>query len=54
MNRLIKSKVQKKNNTYKADGHNLDLTYITDNVIGMSYPAHKALEKLYRNSIQKV
>jgi hypothetical protein len=53
---LIKNIVQKNNNTLdkERDGFNLDLTYITDNVIGMSYPASKTSEKLWRNSIDKV
>lgn len=53
---IVKNIVQKNNNTLdkERDGFNLDLTYITDNVIGMSYPASKASEKLWRNSIDKV
>ena len=51
---LIKNIVQKHNNTLHRDGFNLDLTYITDNVIGMSYPASKFTERFWRNSIDKV
>jgi hypothetical protein len=50
----IKKEVSKNNNKYTKDGYNLDLTYITDKVIGMSYPASKTFEKIYRNDVNKV
>jgi hypothetical protein len=36
------------------DGEELDLTYITDRVIAMAFPASDFIEKTYRNSIQDV
>lgn len=39
---------------YKKDGFNLDLTYITPRVVGMSFPAHSIKEKVYRNDIDVV
>jgi len=32
-------------------GQDLDLTYITDRIIAMAYPASNFLEKAFRNSI---
>jgi phosphatidylinositol-3,4,5-trisphosphate 3-phosphatase/dual-specificity protein phosphatase PTEN len=38
---------------FKEDGYNLDLTYITDRLIAMAFPA-SGIEKLYRNSIDVI
>jgi len=38
---------------YQSDGFNLDLTYITDRVIAMGYPADTA-ESLYRNNMKHI
>lgn len=39
---------------YTENGYDLDITYITQRVLGMSFPASKGTQKLYRNSINKV
>jgi len=46
----IKLQVVGNKKGYKKFGYNLDLCYITKNVIAMSFPA-SGLEKLYRNKI---
>lgn len=51
---MLKEKVSGKRNRYKDHRFNLDLTYITDWVIAMSYPASGLFERTYRNSIKEV
>ena len=50
----LKKKVSGKRRRLIEEGFNLDLSYITDRVIGMSYPANTWKEKLYRNNIDTV
>lgn len=51
---ILRNKVQKTNKKLDFNNKQLDITYITANVIGMSYPATKYIETLYRNSIENV
>ena len=54
----VRSKVSGKRNrviqTINGKRIDLDLTYITDRVVGMSFPASSATEKFYRNDIDQV
>lgn len=50
---LIRELVSGPKNRYREFGYNLDLTYITDRVIAMAFPA-SGLEKLYRNSVDSI
>ena len=49
----IRRKVSKKKRRYSADGYDLDLTYICDNIIAMGYPS-VGVESLYRNRLVDV
>ncbi|KAF0296987.1 Phosphatidylinositol 3,4,5-trisphosphate 3-phosphatase and dual-specificity protein phosphatase PTEN [Amphibalanus amphitrite] len=49
----IKSMVSKNKKRFEEGKFNLDLSYITDNIIAMGYPA-KAIETLYRNDAKEV
>ena len=53
MSDLIRAKVSKKKKRFQEDGFNLDLTYITDNIIAMGYPSEGA-EAAYRNPMPEV
>ena len=54
MDNYFRTIVSGKRNRYEKDGYNLDLTYITDRVVAMSFPAHTFKEKRFRNDIDKV
>jgi len=49
----LRCKVSGKRNRYKDDDYNLDITYITDRIIAMSFPA-SGFEQCYRNNIGSV
>ena len=49
----LRNKISGQNKRYTHQGFNLDLTYITDRIIAMSYPA-SGIEKYFRNKIDDV
>jgi phosphatidylinositol-3,4,5-trisphosphate 3-phosphatase/dual-specificity protein phosphatase PTEN len=49
----IRKQVSGKRNRLKEGEYNLDITYITDRILAMSYPA-TGFESMYRNSISDV
>lgn len=49
----IREIVSGKKNRYKQSGYNLDLTYVTERIIAMSFPA-SGVESVYRNHISDV
>jgi phosphatidylinositol-3,4,5-trisphosphate 3-phosphatase/dual-specificity protein phosphatase PTEN len=53
MANLLRHKVSKKKRRYIQDGFDLDLSYITERIIAMGFPADK-VEGLYRNPIKQV
>lgn len=49
----VRELVSGKKVRYKEQGYNLDLTYVCDRIIGMSFPA-SGIESAYRNHIDEV
>lgn len=54
MKRFIREKVSGKRNRLKTKEFDLDLSYISDRIIAMSFPASKAIQQCYRNDIAQV
>jgi len=52
-NNPIKKLVSKKKVRFEFEGYDLDLTYITDRIIAMGFPADN-IEKVYRNPLEEV
>ena len=52
--KLFRSLVAGPKNKTPYQGQQLDLTYITDRIIAMAFPASNFLEKTYRNDIDHV
>ena len=50
----IRKLVSGERRRYTAEGYDLDLTYITDRIIAMSFPAGGFMEAAYRNPISEV
>ena len=50
---IVKALVSKKKNRFCYDGFDLDLSYITTNIIAMGFPS-TSIEGLYRNSLEEV
>ncbi len=51
---LVRKVVAGPKNTTTYEGEELDLTYITQRIIAMAFPASEFLEKTYRNPIEDV
>lgn len=51
--RQLRAMVSKRKKRYQSEGHDLDLTYISDRVIAMGYPS-EGCESLFRNPMESV
>jgi len=47
----VRTLVSQEKVRFVNDGFDLDLSYITNNIIAMGYPAEKRIEATYRNDI---
>lgn len=50
---IVKKLVSQKKIRFDFDGYDLDLTYITDRIIAMGFPAEN-FQKIYRNPMEEV
>ena len=51
---FIRTKVSGKRKRFTEDGYDLDITYITERILAMSFPAAGFVQKMYRNNIVDV
>ena len=54
MTTIVRQKVSGKRRRFQQEGYDLDLTFITDKIVAMSFPASTWGEKIYRNNINEV
>ena len=53
MTTKIKKMVSKNKRRFETEGFNLDLSYVTDQVIAMGFPSER-VESVFRNSLEDV
>lgn len=51
---FVRQLVSMQRKRYVAEGYDLDLSYINERLLAMSYPAESGLEVVYRNPIWQV
>ncbi|KYQ93475.1 phosphatase tensin type domain-containing protein [Tieghemostelium lacteum] len=51
---LLRTLVSGKKKRFVQDNYNLDLSYITEKLIAMAYPAESSLHKVFRNDINEI